>query len=251
MMAVLQAEKLCVDKAGPGGPRTVLRAIDLDLPEGEITVLLGETGAGKTLLARALTGLLPDGFRLRSGRILYRGRALDSPGAWCGVRGQGIFYAPQNAAASFNPVLTIGRQIRECGRSDDGEIEDLLARLRFAEPRRILRSYPHQLSGGENQRGLLALALAACPDVLILDEPTSELDADARDEFIRVLVDQQRCRALTVLLISHHLGFVRRIAASLCIMSQGEMVAAGDPAAVLASPVHPYVREIAACLAAQ
>ena len=250
-MAVLQAEKIWVEGAAGGGLRPLLRDVDLDLPEGRITILLGETGAGKTLLGRALAGLLPYGFRQSSGRVIYRGRVLDSPGSWDGVRGKGIFYAPQNAAACFNPVQTILRQVRECSRFGEGELEELLARLRFADPRRILRSYPHALSGGENQRCLLALALAACPDVLILDEPTSELDADSQDEFIRILADQERGRTLTVLLISHHLGFAWDIAAQLCVMSRGEMVVAGDPRRVLNSHRHPYAREIAAYLAAE
>jgi ABC-type glutathione transport system ATPase component len=250
-MAVLQADRLRVERISPGGQRTVLRAVDLCLAEGRITVMLGESGAGKTVLARALAGLLPDGFRRSGGRILYRGRTLDSPAAWRAVRGRGIFYAPQNAAACLNPVVTLGRQIRECSRIGAAEIEALLVRLRFPDPRRLLGSYPHELSGGENQRGLLALALAASPDVLILDEPTSELDAEAQDEFIGLLREQQRRCARTVLLISHHLGFVREIAAHLCVLSRGEVVAAGDPAAVLAAPAHPCVREIAACLAGE
>ncbi len=250
-MAVLQAERLWVERKTPAGPQPVLRGINLDLPEGAITVLLGETGAGKSTLGRALAGLLPDGFRQSSGRVLYRGRELDSPTAWSGVRGKGIFYSPQNAAACFNPVQSIGRQLRECSHISEGGLMHLLFGLRFPDPARILRSYAHELSGGENQRGLLALALAACPDVLILDEPTSELDADARGEFMRVLIDQQRGRSLTVLLISHHLGYVREIAAHLGIMSRGELVATGEPRRVLASSDHPYTREIVAYMAGE
>ncbi len=183
---MLRAEGLWVEKTA-GGPLPLLRGIDLEVPAGQVTVLLGESGAGKTLLARALSGLLPAGLRVGRGRILFRGRPLDRPRDWAGVRGREIFYAPQNAAASFNPVLTIGRQIRECSRIGDGELEELLARLQFADPGRILRAYPFALSGGENQRCLLALALACGAGVLILDEPTSEIDAVAHDEFVKVL----------------------------------------------------------------
>jgi len=246
---MLCAEGLWVEKT-VGHPLALLRGIDLELPAGKVTVLLGESGAGKTLLARALSGLLPAGFRVGRGRILLRGRPLDTARDWAGVRGQEIFYAPQNAAASFNPVQTIGRQIRECSRIPDSELDELLARLQFADPGRVLRAYPFALSGGENQRCLLALALACGAGVLILDEPTAEIDAVAHDEFVKVLCDFQRRRSLTVLLVSHHLGFIRRVADRLCILSNGELVAAGTPAEVLGCPGHPYAREIAAAIEA-
>jgi len=242
---MLQAQNLWIEKTSAGSS-PLLRGIDLQVPAGRVTVLLGESGAGKTLLARALSGLLPQGLRVARGRVFFRGRDMASPAAWANVRGREIFYAPQNAAASFNPVLTIGRQIRESSRLDEGELAELLARLQFAEPARIMRSYPFALSGGENQRCLLALALACGAEVLILDEPTSEIDAVSHDEFVTVLLEHQRRRGLTVLLVSHHLGFIGRVADKLCIMSAGEMVAAGAPPDVLALPRHPYAREIAA-----
>jgi len=247
---MLRTEDLWVEKVDAGGSLPLLRGIDLEVPNGQVTVLLGESGAGKTLLARALSGLLPEGLRIRRGGVFYRGRSLAAPGSWNGVRGGSIFYAPQNAAASFNPVLTIGRQIRECSRIGDAELEELLARLQFADPRRVLRSHAFALSGGENQRCLLALALACGAEVLILDEPTSEIDDGAHDDFVRILLDYQRARSLTVLLISHHLGFIRSIAQNLCVMSHGEVVACGPQGTVLASPGHAYTREIAAYLAA-
>jgi len=242
---MLQAQGLWVEKPSAGS-LPLLRGVDLQVAAGRVTVLLGESGAGKTLLARALSGLLPPELRIGRGRVFFRGREMASPAAWAGVRGRELFYAPQNAAASFNPVLTIGRQIRECSCLDECELEELLARLQFAEPARVMRSYPFALSGGENQRCLLALALASGADVLILDEPTSEIDAAAHDEFVTVLLEHQRRRGLTVLLLSHHLGFIGRAADRLCIMSAGEMVAAGDPADILAASRHPYAREIAA-----
>lgn len=247
---MLRTEDLWVEKIVADGSLPVLRGINMEVPAGQVTVLLGETGAGKTLLARALSGLLPEGFRIRRGGIFYRGRSLPTPGSWDGVRGRKIFYAPQNAAACFNPVLTIGRQLRECSRIGSVELEELLARLQFADPQRILRSHAFALSGGENQRCLLALALACCAEVLILDEPTSEIDDAAQEEFVRVLQAYQRARSLTVLLISHHLGFIQSLAQNLCVMSRGEVVANGPQRTVLASPGHAYTREIAAYLAA-
>ena len=248
LKALLRTEDLWVDWIAGGRRQPVLRGINLEIPCGQVTVLLGESGAGKTILARALIGLLPAGFFIGRGRILFNGRVMSAPGTWAGVRGREIFYAPQNAAASLNPVLTIGRQIRETSRLPETELLPLLALLQFADPERILRSYPFALSGGENQRCLLAMALAARARFLILDEPTAELDAAAQEDFVRVLQEQQRAYSLTLLLISHHLGFIASIAQNLVVMSRGELVDAGVPEAVLRSPVHPYTRDIAAYL---
>lgn len=246
-MDMLRSEGLWLEKtAGPPSP--LLRGVDVQVPAGCVTVLLGASGAGKTLLARALCGLLPPGVRIQSGRVLFQGREMASPAAWTGVRGPEVFYAPQNAAASFNPVLTIGRQIRESSCLGNGELEELLACLQFTEPGRIMRSYPFALSGGENQRCLLALALACGAGVLILDEPTAEIDAAAHQEFVGVLLEHQRRRGLTVLLITHHLGFIDSAADKLCVLCNGEMVAAGDAPGALAASGHPYAREIAACM---
>ncbi len=223
--------------------RALLDGVDFDLAAGRITVLLGESGAGKTLLARSLAGLLPGELRA-GGRVLFRGREMGD-GDWDAVRGREVFYSPQNAAASLNPVLTVGRQIGEDSGFRPGEPEALLGRLRLADPPRALRAYPHELSGGECQRCLLALALARGAGVLLLDEPFSEIDAGAHDDLAAVLREEQRRRGLTVLLVSHHLGFVGRVADRLCVLARGRVAACGAPAEVLASPRHPYVREIA------
>ncbi len=244
-MDILQAEDLWVERIAAGRRQPVLRAISLKIPRNQVTVLLGESGAGKTILARALSGLLPDGFFASRGHILFGGQVMSGSAAWARVRGRKIFYTPQNAAAALNPVLTIGRQIRETCRISAEELGEMLSRLQFTDPEGILQSYPFTLSGGENQRCLLALALAARPDVLILDEPTAEIDAAAQEEFIEVLRDYQRAHSLTVLLISHHLGFVRAIAQNLCVLSRGELVAAGAAQDIFSSPGHAYTREIA------
>jgi ABC-type glutathione transport system ATPase component len=247
-MDLVRVEDLWVGKTDAGGFQPVLRGINLGIPATQVTVVLGESGAGKTILARALSGLLPERFSIKSGRIFFRQKWMATPGSWSGIRGQSIFYAPQNAAACFNPVLTIGRQIGECSPNSGKEIMEILSRLQFPDPGLVLRSYPFALSGGENQRCLLALALACRAEMLILDEPTSEIDDTAQDEFIRILQEYQRARSLTVLLISHHLGFVKSVAQNLCIMFRGEVIAAGDPQAVLGFPGHAYTRDIAAYL---
>jgi ABC-type glutathione transport system ATPase component len=249
-MALLETRDLWVERRGPGPrqPQAVLRAIDLAIVRGRVTALLGETGAGKTMLAKALAGLLPGGFAVSRGSVAFHGARLRTDADWRGIRGRRIFYAPQNAAASLNPTMTIGRQINECSRIDAVRLLEMMAALHFARPQRILASYPFMLSGGENQRCLLAMALACLPELLILDEPTAELDAGAQADSLRVLLDCQRRHELTVLLISHHLDLVTACAQNLYVISAGMIVAAGTPATVLSAPGHPYVREIAAYL---
>jgi ABC-type glutathione transport system ATPase component len=248
LMVLLRAENLWVENAGQHRQQPVLREIDLEIMAGRITVLLGESGAGKTMLARALCGLLPDGFFISRGSVAYRGNPLTTAASWAAVRGRKIFYAPQNAAASLNPVLTIGRQIAETSRISNEQLLEMLAGMQFADPRRILASYPFMLSGGENQRCLLAMALASGPELLILDEPMAELDAAAQADFIRVLQNHQHRYGPAILLISHHLDLVKAIAHNLYVMCAGAIVAGGSAADVLAAPGHPYTREIAAYL---
>jgi ABC-type glutathione transport system ATPase component len=247
-MVLLQAEDLWVESHSHGQRQPVLRAINFKITANQITVLLGESGAGKTMLARAFSGLLPEGFFVSRGIIAYRGKRLAAPASWLGIRGNKIFYSPQNAAASLNPVLTIGRQIREYSRINEEQLLEMLVGMQFSDPRRILHSYPFMLSGGENQRCLLAMALAGRAELLILDEPTAELDAAAQDEFIRVLQSYQRQYSLAVLLISHHLDKIKDIAKNLYVMCAGEIVDSGTPADVFRAPGHPYTREIGAYL---
>jgi ABC-type glutathione transport system ATPase component len=245
-MVLLQTEDLWVK--GRGQQQPVLRAINFKINADQVTVLLGESGAGKTMLARAFCGLLPAGFRVSRGSITYREKPLTTAASWSGIRGSKIFYAPQNAAASLNPVLTIGRQIREISRINEEQLREMLAGMQFADPQRILHSYPFMLSGGENQRCLLAMALAGRAELLILDEPTAELDASAQDEFIRILQNYQCQYSLAILLISHHLDLIKNIAKNLYVMYAGEIVDSGTPAEVFRAPGHPYTREIGAYL---
>ena len=243
---MLRAQGLWVDDPCQG--RTLLHGVDCHLQPGKVAVLLGASGAGKTLLARALCGMLPAGLRLGQGAVFFRGRRM-AANDWTGVRGRQVFYAPQNAAASFNPVLPLGRQVRECAVACGGpDLEPLLERLGIADPRRILRSYPHELSGGECQRCLLAMALASGAGTLLLDEPLAEIDPDAQDDFIRQLRQWQLRRELTVLLVSHHLGFVRRVADALHVLASGRMVACGADARSLAASGHADAMEIARAL---
>jgi ABC-type dipeptide/oligopeptide/nickel transport system ATPase component len=200
------------------------------------------------MLARACSGLLPDGLFVSRGRIAYRGEPLATPASWSGIRGRKMFYSPQNAAASLDPVQTIGRQIAETCRLGREQLEDMLAGLGFTDPRRILAAYPFMLSGGENQRCLLAMALAGRCELLILDEPTAELDPEAQEDVIRVLQARQKSSGLALLLISHQLDLIRDFAEKIYVICDGAIVDSGTFASMLTAPGHPYSRTIGAYL---
>jgi ABC-type glutathione transport system ATPase component len=248
-MSLLRVEGLCVETVGRGRRLPLLRDIDLEVRDGQCAALLGESGAGKTMLARAMTGLLPEGCRASAGRVVFRGRPLETAADWRAVRGRGVFYSPQNAAASLNPVLTIGRQIDEVRRIGQEGLFSVLRRMGFSDPRRVLEAYPFMLSGGENQRCLLAMALASRSELLILDEPTAEIDPAAQTGFIGLLRDSQLRQGGAVLLISHQLDMVRELADSIYVICRGAIVDAGTFSGMLAAPRHAYTREIGAYLA--
>ncbi len=161
-------------------------------------------------------------------------------------RGAHIFYAPQNAAASLNPVIKIKRQIDETSRLEPARLIEILSDLDVDEPERLLHAYPFQLSGGENQRCLLAMAAALQPELLILDEPFASLDYHAQQGFTALIKKMQRQYNLTILLISHNLSIVGNISDTIYVILKGKIVEKGTPGELFSSPTHEYTKEIVA-----
>ncbi len=225
------------------GAVPLLRNIDLAVRENQITALIGESGAGKTILARAVAALLPENIRIVNWSVFYRARAVDAD--WLRrARGREIFYAPQNAAGSFNPVIKIKKQIKEVSKIPPEQLVEILKFLNVDDPARLLNAYPFELSEGENQRALLALALSMKPEILILDEPTSALDSASQADFIKLINKAQLEFHLSILLITHNLDMVRNIADHIYIIFNGEIVDQGNPSLLFQNPNHPYTREI-------
>lgn len=194
-----------VDRGGP-----ILAAVDLTIRHDRITCLWGESGAGKTVLARTISGLMPENMSIQSGQFVLGGR----PAAYeelQKMRGREIFYCPQDAAACLNPVLKIKRQFRDVVRGGDRQAATILAGLGFTAPERVLDAYPFELSGGEARRCLLALAILLRPGLLILDEPFIALDPDLKGELAQLLKRIQEEYELSLFLITHHLAIAREI----------------------------------------
>jgi len=237
----------------PGAtPRPVVRGVDLTLERGQVLGIVGESGSGKTLTARALMGLLPAGGRILSGSVLFDGQDLAAlpEDRLRRIRGTRIAMLFQDPQGSFNPLHRVGRQVGEVLRVQRGlgparvrrRVAELLVRVGLDDPGRFMDAFPHQLSGGQRQRAMLAMALAGDPDVLIADEPTTALDAAVQRQVLDMLLDLRGRAGLSLVVISHDLGMMRRLADRVCVMRQGEVVEQGEAGELFAAPRHPYTR---------
>nr|WP_234788900.1 ATP-binding cassette domain-containing protein [Mycolicibacterium iranicum] len=240
---------LCVDidvRRGRGSAAVaVLDDVDLDVPAGRVTALIGESGCGKSLVAAALSGLLPPGSHVR-GQVFIGDTELryDDERAWRGLRGRRIGVVPQSAATSFTPVRTVGSQLAEiCGRlGADRTPEQLVTAV--ALPASVTQRYPHELSGGMAQRVAIAAALAGRPELLLADEPTSALDPDNAALIWRLLGDAAADGA-AVLVITHDMPSLRRagVCDDVAVMTRGT-VTTQAPLAEALSGTDPYVRAL-------
>jgi peptide/nickel transport system ATP-binding protein len=251
--ALLAVENLRVELPVDGAFRAAVDGVSFSLARGEAVAIVGESGCGKSQLARALLGLPPDGARV-TGSVRYGGQDLLGLGesAWGGVRGRRIGLVLQEPAAALDPVATVGAQLTEAirlhrpvSRRDARTIGiEVLREVAFPEPERGMGEYPHRLSGGLRQRALLAMALAPAPDVLIADEPTASLDATVAAQVLEVLDGLRAKRGLAVLLITHDLGIVAQHSDRVLALYAGRVVEEAATPDLFASPAHPYTRAL-------
>ena len=248
---LLSVENLSVELPVGGALRPAVDDVSFTLGAGEAVAVVGESGCGKTQLARAMLGLSPEGGRVR-GRVVYAGRDLLSLSdrEWRGVRGRHIGLVFQEPASALDPVQTIGAQIRESLRfHEDLSRTEAHSRARaalqdvaFPDPDRGLEEYAHRLSGGLRQRALLAMALVSGPAVLLADEPTASLDATVAASVLDLLDRLRKERGLTLLLITHDLGAVARHCDRVLVLYAGRIVEEAETAALFRAPAHPYTQ---------
>jgi peptide/nickel transport system ATP-binding protein len=232
--------------------------ISFDIAAGECFALLGESGCGKSMTALGLMRLLPAAARVGSGSIGFEGRELLalSEADTREVRGGGIGMIFQEPATSLNPVLTVGSQIVEAlelhaalrGEAARARAEELLVQVGIPDPKRRLDEYPFQLSGGLRQRVMIAIALAGSPRLLIADEPTTALDVTIQAQVLDLLDELRRKQGMALLLITHDLGVVARMADRVGVMYAGQLVEDAPRAAFFARPAHPYSVRLFAAL---
>jgi peptide/nickel transport system ATP-binding protein len=237
--------------AGP-----VLREVSLQVNAGEVMALVGESGAGKSTIAKAVLGILPAGITVTSGSILFEGSDLLSlpQSALRGLLGVRIALIPQNPLTSLNPARRIGDQLTDGLRLRAGlgrrEATDralqLLDDVHIREPELVMRRYPHELSGGMRQRVLIAQAFSLKPDVIIADEPTTALDVTVQKQVLRLIRDMQRARGTTLLFVTHDLGVVAQISDRMTVLYGGKVLEQGATAEILRAPRHAYTQALLA-----
>ncbi len=255
---VLEVEGLGVDIATPRGVLRAVRGVSFQVRRGQTLCIVGESGCGKSITSLAVMSLLPSSAKRRAAKLSLLGEDLleAAPKRVNALRGDRMAMIFQEPMTALNPAYTIGDQLTEvylhhrgggAGEARARAVE-LLGKVGIASAAQRLGQYPHQLSGGLRQRVMIAMALMCGPDLLIADEPTTALDVTIQAQILRLLADLQKDLGIAMVLITHDLGVVARIAQRVAVMYAGEIVEEGTVNQVFASPRHPYTRGLMSCI---
>ena len=252
---LLSIEDLSVEFISGENVQRAVNNINFSINKGETLALVGESGSGKSVTAHSILRLLPYPLaRHPSGKIMYQGKDLlaAAPEYLRKVRGNRIAMIFQEPMSSLNPLHTIEKQINEIlilhkgmnAKQASVRTLELLTLVEIPNPAQRMNSYPHELSGGQRQRVMIAMALANEPELLIADEPTTALDVTVQQTILELLSDLQERLGMSILLISHDLNLVRRVAHRVCVMRNGEIVEQAACAEIFSNPQHPYTQEL-------
>ena len=252
---LIEVRDLAVEFVNGNDAQRVVEGVSFDIRKGETLALVGESGSGKSVTAHSILRLLPYPLAQHpSGTITYAGQDLLKlkEAKLRGIRGNRIAMVFQEPMTSLNPLHTIGKQIAEVlalhkglsGKAATSRTLELLELVGIPEPHKRLRAYPHELSGGQRQRVMIAMALANEPELLIADEPTTALDVTVQLKILELLKDLQARLGMALLLISHDLNLVRRIAHRVCVMQRGRIVEQASCDELFRAPQHPYTQEL-------
>lgn len=235
---------------------TLVDGATFSVDHGEIVAVVGESGCGKSVTALATLGLLPPGIHVEGGTVIFDGTDLRAGGkkAYDAIRGSGIGYVAQDALGSLDPTHTIDSHLREVVTRHEkmtssklkARTRELLEQVQIPDPERVLKLYPHEISGGMAQRINIAIALAGRPRLIIADEPTTALDVTVQSEILHLLRELQRSTNMSVLIITHNWGVVADIADRAVVMYAGEVVEMGDVYTVFDEPRFPYTAALLA-----
>lgn len=255
---LLQVRNLAINFRGEQGVTEAVKGISFNLAAGEALAIVGESGSGKSVTGLALTRLLPEPpAQYVSGEVLLNGTDVLKmhPRDLRAIRGSQIAYVFQEPSTSLNPVFTIRSQIAEAIRlhrpevqSIDDETVKYLDMVGIVNPRQRMHDYPHQLSGGMQQRAMIAMALSCQPQILVADEPTTALDVTIQAQIIEQLRELKQKLAMSMILITHNFGIIGDIAERVAVMFRGKIVEEGNTREILKNPQHPYTRALIDCI---
>ena len=240
------------------GNATVLRDVSLSVARGEVHGLVGESGAGKSSIAKAILGILPSGIRITEGTIMLGGRDLLTLDAHERRRllGAEVALIPQDPLTALNPARRIGAQLTDglrlwrglSARAAETRALALLDDVQMREPARVMRAYPHELSGGMRQRVLIAAAFALDPKLVIADEPTTALDTTVQKQILRLIRAMQERHGTSVIFVTHNLGVVAQICDRATLLYMGKVMEQGATRELIEAPHHRYTQALmAAC----
>jgi len=255
---LLEIRNLAIDFATETGTVQAVKGITFSLDEGETLAIVGESGSGKSVTGLALTRLLPEPPAVyRTGEILLRGENVLKlpPRDLRQIRGKRIAYIFQEPSTSLNPVFTIRNQIAEAIRLHRPEVRDIdqevieyLDLVGIVDPAKRLHDYPHQLSGGMQQRVMIAMALSCRPELLVADEPTTALDVTIQAQIMDQLRELKQRVRMAIILITHNFGIINGIADRVAVMFRGKIVEYGETHSVLSNPQHAYTKALIECI---
>jgi peptide/nickel transport system ATP-binding protein len=253
---VLSIRDLSVHYSTGRGELNALRHVNLDVPKGSIVGVVGESGCGKSTLISSIIRLLAENANIPNGSINFEGDDLLTltENEMRAIRGQRMSIVFQDPMSTLNPVISIGRQMTDIQYRDKKTKEqkrqrsiEMLASVGIPDPESRLDQYPHEFSGGMQQRISIAMALQAQPSLLIADEPTTALDATLEVQIIHLLKELQTDMGCSILFISHHLGVIAELCDYVIVMYAGEVVEQGTARDVFHSPAHPYTEKLLKC----
>ena len=239
----------------PNGHR-LLRDVSLSLRPGEVRALVGESGAGKSMIGKAVLGILPQNLRVSGGEILLEGQHLNAMTPWTRRKtvAQSAALIPQDPLTALNPARRIGPQITDPlvrihgwsrAKARDTALA-LLDRVHIRDPKRVMESYPHELSGGMRQRVLIAAAFAPSPRLIVADEPTTALDVTVQKQILRLIRELQQETGTAVLFVTHDMGVVAKISQQVTVLFAGKVMEDAPTERIFTDPAHPYTRALIA-----
>ena len=241
-----------------GDKLPVVENFSLSLKKGEIITIVGESGSGKSTVLSSILGLLPNGGKIISGDIIYNGESMlnKSLNQWRELRGTEITMISQDSGGTLNPIRKIGKQFVEyiqthskmSTKEAEEKAKDMFSKVNLPDPEIIMKSYPHQLSGGMKQRVGIAMALTFHPKIILGDEPTSALDVITQAQIVKEIMDLRKKFDTSIIMVTHNLGVAACISDKIIVMQNGKIVDAGNKNEVIENPKSDYTKKLLAAV---